>query len=452
MTSMWSVIVVNLMSLWHRHVYWRTPGRWLLGRSGSTRGGGSGKIWGHIPVYWRPTGVGAWSPPLFNLHLPVGHIISSMGIHHQQYADDTQLFISLTSSDQYMSVARLERCLSGLHEWFCVNGLALNPDKSEAIWLSTHQRSRTLPPHKSVDVAGASVQITDTLKTLGVTLDSRLTLEHHVSSICKSCFFPYPCLPPHPPCPHAGHGKISCGLSGWLSPWLCNSLLYGTSQGNLHKLQRIQNTLAKIVCPGHTHSSDALRFLHWLPVRQRIEFKIASLTFKLLNFDSPNYLECLLKPYLPARALRSHGQRLLAKPHVKTCIGSRAFRVAAPSVWNSLPLQVRSSPSIDMFKRELKTHFFTMKSWPLAFKHLRFEIVFDLFLHLIDIGTTNVCIIIMASVSLTVYEIFKKQCALGLTDPARVLQGLRVLQGQHNNDSDSNVGCFIHKFESEEVQ
>ena len=141
-----------------------------------------------------------------------------------------------------------------------------------------------------------------------------------------------------------------------------NSLLYGTSQGNLHKLQRIQNTLAKLICPGHTHSSDALRFLHWLPVRQRIDFKIATLTFKLLNFDSPNYLACLLKPYLPARALRSHGQRLLARPHVKTCIGSRAFRVAAPSVWNALPPHVRSSPSIDIFERELKTHFFTMKS------------------------------------------------------------------------------------------
>ena len=96
-----------------------------------------------------------------------------------------------------------------------------------------------------------------------------------------------------------------------------NSLLYGTSQGNLHKLQRIQNTLAKLVCPGHTHSSDVLRILHWLSVRQRIDFKIATLTFKLLNFGSPTYLSCLLKPYMPARTLRSHGLQLLARPHVK---------------------------------------------------------------------------------------------------------------------------------------
>ena len=286
-----------------------------------------------------------------------------MGIHHQQYADDTQLFISLTSHDQHVSVACLERCLSRFNEWFCVNGLALNPDKSEAIWLSTYQRSRTLPPHKSVDVAGTRVQTTDTLKTLGVTLDSRLTFQHHVSSICKSCFFFHIRAFRHirPALTHDMATSVAVSLVGSRLDY-ANSLLYGTSQGNLHRLQRIQNTLAKLVCPGHTHSSEALRSLHWLPIRQRIDLKIATLTFKLLNFGSPSYLSCLLKPYLPARALRSHGQRLLATPHVKTSIGSRAFRVAAPSVWNALPLHVRSSPSIDIFKRELKTHFFTMKS------------------------------------------------------------------------------------------
>ena len=293
---------------------------------------------------------------------PVGHIISSMGVHHQQYADDTQLFISLNSSNQHVSVACLERCLSRLHEWFCLNGLALNPDKSEAIWLSTHQRSRTLPPHKSVDVAGTRVQTSDTLRTLGVTMDSRLTFHSHVSSICKSCYFHIRAFRHIRPALTQDMAKsVAVSLVGSRLDY-ANSLLYGTSQGNLHKLQRIQNTLAKIVCPGHTCSSEALNFLHWLPVRQRIDFKIATLTFKLLKFDSPTYLSCLLKPYLSARALRSHGQQLLATPRVKTCIGSRAFRVAAPSVWNSLPLHVRLSPSIDIFKRELKTHLFTMKS------------------------------------------------------------------------------------------
>ena len=69
------------------------------------------------------------------------------------------------------------------------------------------------------------------------------------------------------------------------------------------------------------------------------------LSFKLLSFGSTTYLAGLLKPYF-ARALRSHGQRLLARSYVKTCISSMAFGVTAPSIWNSLPLHVRLSPSI----------------------------------------------------------------------------------------------------------
>ena len=82
-----------------------------------------------------------------------------------------------------------------------------------------------------------------------------------------------------------------------------NSLLFGTSQANLNKLQRIQNTLAKLVDPSHTRSSDALHTLHWLPVRQCINFKIATLTFKLLQHSSPAYLASLIQPYVPSRAL-----------------------------------------------------------------------------------------------------------------------------------------------------
>ena len=199
-------------------------------------------------------------------------------------------------------------------------------------------------------------QILKTLKTLGVTLDSRLTFDHHVSSICKSCFFHIHAFRHIRPALTQDMAKsVAVSLVGSRLDY-ANSLLYGTSQGNLHKLQRIQNTLAKVVCPGHTHSSDALKFLHWLPVRQRINFKIATLTFKLLNFDSPTYLSCLPKPYLPVRALRSHGQQLLVIPYVKSSIGSRAFRVAVPTVWNSLPFHVRLSPSIFIFLGENLRH------------------------------------------------------------------------------------------------
>ena len=170
-------------------------------------------------------------------------------------------------------------------------------------------------------------------------------------------FLPHPCFSTHSAQSHARHGKVGCIslISSCLD--YCNSLLYGSSQANIHKLQRVQNVIAKLVCASNACSSDALYSLHWLPINQRIKFKLASLTFKLLQHQSPSYLASLIIPYLPSRALRTQGQQLLAKPHVKTAIGSRPLRVAASTIWNSLPLHVRQSPSFDSFKRNLKTIF-----------------------------------------------------------------------------------------------
>jgi len=78
-----------------------------------------------------------------------------------------------------------------------------------------------------------------------------------------------------------------------------NSLLFGTSTSNLHKLQRVQNTLAKIVLNNSAiPSATALQQLHWLPIRQRIHFKIATLTYRILQTGSPAYLSPLINSIL----------------------------------------------------------------------------------------------------------------------------------------------------------
>ena len=209
-------------------------------------------------------------PLLFSIFTsPVGHIISSSGVQHQQYADDTQLFISLSPANLSKSIKFLECCLLRLHEWFCLNGLALNPDKSEAIWLSTHQRSHTLQPYPSINVAGADVPISNKIKTLGIILDNRLTFDTHVASICASCFFhirAFQHIRPNLTQDMAKSVAVSL-ISSRLD--YCNSLLYGSSQVNIHKLQRVQNVIAKLVCAGNARSSDALCSLHWLPINQR---------------------------------------------------------------------------------------------------------------------------------------------------------------------------------------
>jgi len=99
-----------------------------------------------------------------------------------------------------------------------------------------------------------------------------------------------------------------------------------------------------------------LESLHWLPVRQRVTYKLATVCFKARS--TPAYLQSLLVPHVPSRPLRSCHASRLAVPRTRTVFASRAFSVAAPTVWNSLPDNIVNSDTLATFNIRLKTHLF----------------------------------------------------------------------------------------------
>jgi len=133
-----------------------------------------------------------------------------------------------------------------------------------------------------------------------------------------------------------------------------NSVLYG-----IHRLQRMQNPLARVVLGSSvskfSHFTDMLCHLHWLPVRYCIQFKLALLVFNTRNNNAPLYLSCLLHNYVPGRSLRSSQSNLLYVPSHKLNFGTRNFRAAAPTVWNSLPADIRACTFYGSFIRQLKS-------------------------------------------------------------------------------------------------
>ena len=129
----------------------------------------------------------------------------------------------------------------------------------------------------------------------------------------------------------------------------------------LKKLQYVQNTAARIITRTRKfdHITPVLADLHWLPVSYRIVFKILLLAFKSLNNLSPSYLADRLSYQSHSRNLRSSSRQLLEQPRSFTkTYGDRAFSVFAPKLWNSLPLDLRKSPSLTSFKKGLKTYLF----------------------------------------------------------------------------------------------
>ena len=88
----------------------------------------------------------------------------------------------------------------------------------------------------------------------------------------------------------------------------CNSLLYINVPKNvIKKLQSVQNAAARLITRSRKcdHITPILLHLHWLPVSERIKFKILLLTFKALHQQSPTYIQDLITRYLPSRPLRS---------------------------------------------------------------------------------------------------------------------------------------------------
>ena len=139
----------------------------------------------------------------------------------------------------------------------------------------------------------------------------------------------------------------------------------GLPASHLNKVQRVLNAAARLVCraPRYCRITPLLCELHWLPVRQRISFKILLFAFKAIHGFAPTYLRELVSIKRSGNYnLRSSSDGLLlATPSYRSrvTLGDRSFQVAAPALWNILPGEIRSITDLGIFKRHLKTHLFS---------------------------------------------------------------------------------------------
>ena len=252
-----------------------------------------------------------------------------------------------------------------------LNLLKLNDDKTELLVI-TSRPSRSQSLDISIKVGDQYISPSDDPpKNLGVIFDSTCSLRDHVANVCRSINFNLYSIGKirkyldRPTVEKLVNATITSRLD------YCNSLMFGIPKELITQLQMRQNHAARVITQWrkYDHITPVLVDLHWLPVKQRIDFKILLLTYKALNGLAPAYLREQLVPYSPTRTLRSKENHQLTSPRCRLeNFGKRSFAAAVPMLWNDLPLSIKRSPSLDIFKSRTKTHLFQLAYFTWLFK------------------------------------------------------------------------------------
>ena len=300
-------------------------------------------------------------PLLFTLYTtPLSSLVSGHAIPHHLYADNNWLYVSFSSGDSALN--DIQSCLASVQSWMSTNKLKLNPDKMEFLLIGNERQRGKYLSMFPIELLGVETYPAKSARNLGVIFDKNFNFRSHISAICSSCIYHIQDLRRiHR---HLDLDSAKLLVNALVSSRLdyCNSLLSGIAETDLSKLQRVLNRLACVVTksPLFTRSVPLLRSFHWLPVKYKVYFKICLLTYKALHEEQPAYLRSLIAISLPSRSLRSNRGITLSIRRIKTNTGERAFRSCAPSLWNNLPLSVRSATSVATFRRCLKTYLFNL--------------------------------------------------------------------------------------------
>ena len=304
-------------------------------------------------------------PVIFTLYTsPLVVIIKKYDLYYHFYADDTQLFLSFDVKDESSlneAIKRMETCVLEIKHWMCEHFVKLNDDKSEVLVITSPHYQEKLPNLK-VTIDTCNIPPAPSTRNIGVIFYNTCQMKDHITHICRTSF---------------QHVRRIASIRKYITEEACiilvrsfitsridycNSLFAGLPQNLLAKLQHLLHIMARIVIRAKKFETitPTLASLHWLPIAQRIKYKVLILTFKCVNKTAPIYLCELIQPYQPARPLRSAESFKLVVPWAKTLMESVLSVFMALLYGINFPLKFAKSTTLSLLNKKLR-HYYIKK-------------------------------------------------------------------------------------------
>ena len=212
---------------------------------------------------------------------PLSTITDTHSIIHHSFADDLQLQMSAPPDKIYELHHSMQTCINDIKAWATANMLKLNDNKTKHMLVTSKRTKHLHNLPTSITIGNAQIPFKQSVKNLGFTFYSHLTMNAHVSNISRTCYFELRRLS------YIGGFLLSTATATLVSVFVlsrihyCKSLLFGSTHDVTSHLQRIQNYAAQVILrlPKSSNITTHLKSIHWVPAKVRSTYNIACLCY-----------------------------------------------------------------------------------------------------------------------------------------------------------------------------